>query len=314
MRGANGVMSSTIESSGMMIPLSLSIVLPAKNEAAAVGTTVAGILALYPEAEVIVVNDASTDATARIAAGAGARVVSHPYSKGNGAAIKTGARAAGGSVIIFMDADGQHDPADIPRLLAKMEEGYDMVVGARDRASQASLGRSFANRFYNRLATYMTGHRVEDLTSGFRAVRADKFREFLYLLPNGFSYPTTSTMAFFRAGYSVTYVPIKAARRIGKSHISLVRDGVRFLLIIFKIGTLYSPLKLFGPVALLMFLLGTGWYGHTLLEQGRFTNMSALLYTGGVITFMMGLISEQITALMYRDVAQDEMSRGRKDD
>lgn len=279
----------------------LIIVLPAKNEAAAVGTTVAAILSLYPLAEVIVVNDGSIDDTAQVAATAGAKVVTHPYSQGNGAAIKTGARAAKGDVLVFMDADGQHDPADIPRLLAKLDEGYDMVVGARDRASQASLGRSFANGFYNRLATYMTGHKVEDLTSGFRAVRADKFREFLYLLPNGFSYPTTSTMAFFRAGYGVTYVPIKAAKRIGKSHINLFRDGVRFLLIIFKIGTLYSPLKLFGPVALLMFLLATAWYGHTLLEFDRFTNMSALLYTGSVVTFMMGLISEQITALMYKD-------------
>lgn len=279
----------------------LSVVLPAKNESAAIGGTVAAIVMHYPQAEIIVVNDGSTDNTAQVAQEAGAKVINHPYSKGNGAAIKTGARAATGEVIVFMDADGQHDPADIPRLLAKLDEGYDMVVGARDRASQASVGRSLANGFYNRLATYMTGHKVEDLTSGFRAVRADKFREFLYLLPNGFSYPTTSTMAFFRAGYGVAYVPIKAAKRIGKSHINLVKDGVRFLLIIFKIGTLYSPLKLFAPVALVMFLLATGWYGHTLLSQGRFTNMSALLYTGSVVTFMMGLISEQITALMYKD-------------
>ena len=258
------------------------------------------IVGRYPGAEVLVVNDGSSDATAAIAEQAGARVINHPYSKGNGAAIKTGARAAQGDVIVFMDADGQHDPADIARLLARLQEGYDMVVGARQKGSQASVGRGLANRFYNALASYMTGHRVEDLTSGFRAVRADKFREFLYLLPNGFSYPTTSTMAFFRAGYSVAYEPIHAARRVGKSHIRLLRDGTRFLLIIFKIGTLFSPLKLFAPVALAMFLLGTGWYGWTWWHQGRFTNMSALLYTGSVITFMMGLISEQITALMYR--------------
>lgn len=280
---------------------SLSIVLPARNEAAAVGSTVAAIVARYPQAEVLVVDDGSSDETAQVALAAGAKVVSHPYSKGNGAAIKTGARAAVGEVMIFMDADGQHDPADIPRLLAKLEEGYDMVVGARDRGSQASVGRSLANRFYNRLATYMTGHKVEDLTSGFRAARADKFREFLYLLPNGFSYPTTSTMAFFRAGYGVAYVPIRAGKRIGKSHIHLLKDGARFLLIIFKIGTLYSPLKLFAPVALMLFVLASGWYGYTLLEQGRFTNMSALLYTGSVTVFLMGLISEQITALMYKD-------------
>lgn len=281
--------------------MKISIVLPAKNEAGAVGHTVQKIHAIYPQAEVLVVNDGSTDNTAAVAQAAGARVVHHPYSKGNGAAIKTGARAASGEVIVFMDADGQHDPADIARLLQMLEQGYDMVVGARQKGSQASIGRGLANGFYNRLASWMTGHKVEDLTSGFRAVRADKFREFLYLLPNGFSYPTTSTMAFFRAGYAVAYVPIHAAKRIGKSHIRLLRDGTRFLLIIFKIGTLFSPLKIFAPVALLMFLLATGWYGWTWVHEGRFTNMSALLYTGSVITFMMGLISEQITALMYRD-------------
>ena len=241
--------------------VSVSVVMPAKNEAGAIGGVVKALKALMEEVEVIVVNDGSSDDTAAVATAAGARVVSHPYSKGNGAAVKTGARAATGEVIVFMDADGQHDPADIARLLEKMAQGHDMVVGARQKGSQASVGRGFANGLYNRLASWMTGHRVEDLTSGFRAVRADRFREFLYLLPNGFSYPTTSTMAFFRAGYSVAYVPIHAARRIGTSHIRLLRDGARFFLIIFKIGTLFSPVKIFAPVALGMFLLATGWYG-----------------------------------------------------
>lgn len=281
--------------------MKISVVLPAKDEARTVGATVQGILAVVPGAEVIVVNDGSVDQTVATAERAGAKVVHHPYSKGNGAAIKTGSRAAAGDVIVFMDADGQHDPADIPRLLARLDQGYDMVVGARQKGSQASVGRGVANGFYNRLASYMTGHKVADLTSGFRAVRADKFREFLYLLPNGFSYPTTSTMAFFRAGYSVAYEPIHAAKRIGKSHIRLLRDGARFLLIIFKIGSLYSPLKLFAPLALLLFALATGWYGYTYTHMNRFTNMSVLLYVGSVMVFLMGLISEQITALMYRN-------------
>lgn len=281
--------------------MKVSIILPAKNESAAIGATVTQIRQCYPDAELIVVNDGSTDATAVIAEAAGARVVDHPYSKGNGAAVKTGARASTGDVLVFMDADGQHDPADIPRLLKQLEMGHDMVVGARQSGSQASVGRGIANGFYNKLATYITGHRIEDLTSGFRAVKADKFKEFLYLLPNGFSYPTTSTMAFFRAGYSVVYEPIHAAQRIGKSHIKLLQDGMRFLLIIFKIGTLYSPLKLFAPIAAIIFALATFWYGYTFVEQGRFTNMSALLYTASVIVFLMGLISEQITALMYKD-------------
>lgn len=284
-----------------MNKLMISIVLPAKNESTAIGQTIVQIQQLQRAHEIIVVNDGSTDDTVQVAETAGAKVISHPYSKGNGAAIKTGARNATGEIIIFMDADGQHDPQDIPRLLEKIEQGYDLVVGARQKGSQASVGRGIANSLYNNLATYMTEHKVEDLTSGFRAVRAEKFREFLYLLPNGFSYPTTSTMAFFRAGYSVAYVPIHAAKRIGKSHIKPIKDGVRFFLIIFKIATLFSPLKMFLPIAVVLFLVATGWYGYTMYEFHRFTNMSALLYTGSVMIFLMGLISEQITALMYKE-------------
>ena len=279
----------------------VSVVLPAKNESGAIEQTITKIMNLKLVNEVLVVNDGSTDNTAELAERAGAKVVSHPYSKGNGAAIKTGARNASGEVIVFMDADGQHDPADIPKLLAEIDKGYDLVVGARQKGSQASMGRGIANKFYNNLATYMTEHKVEDLTSGFRAVRADKFREFIYLLPNGFSYPTTSTMAFFRAGYSICYVRIHASQRIGKSHIQPLRDSIRFFLIIFKIATLYSPLKMFFPIAILLFLMGTGWYGYTLYEYHRFTNMSALFYTGSIMIFLMGLISEQITALMYKE-------------
>ena len=280
--------------------MKISVVLPAKNEAGAIGETILSIFQLNNVNEIIVVNDGSTDETANLAEQAGAKVIHHPYSKGNGAAIKTGARNATGDVIIFMDADGQHDPSDIKKLIEKIEQGYDLVVGARQKGSQASIGRGMANKLYNHLASYMSEHKIEDLTSGFRAVRAEKFKEFIYLLPNGFSYPTTSTMAFFRAGYSVTYVPIHAAKRIGKSHIHPVKDSVRFFIIIFKIATLYSPLKMFLPFAVLLFLLATGWYGYTLYEYQRFTNMSALLYTGSIMIFLMGLISEQITTLMYK--------------
>jgi glycosyltransferase involved in cell wall biosynthesis len=284
----------------------LSIILPAKNEAAAIGPLLNRLRERFPEAERIVVDDGSTDDTAAIAQAAGAKVLSRPYSMGNGAAIKAGTRAATGEVLVFMDADGQHDPDDIPRLLAKLDEGYDMVVGARDAASQASLGRGLANRFYNWLASYMTGQRIADLTSGFRAVRAARFREFLYLLPNGFSYPTTSTMAFFRAGYGVAYVPIRAAQRIGKSHIHLVKDGVRFLLIIFKIGTLFSPLKLFAPLAVLHAMLGIAYYGYTFTAHGRLSLATIFLLTAAVTIFLIGLVSEQITQLMYRPVEHEK--------
>lgn len=284
-----------------MIMLRVSVVIPAKNEEDSIGQVIESIKENIEEVEIIVVDDGSTDNTAAVAKATAAKVISHPYSKGNGAAIKTGAREAVGELIVFMDADGQHKAEDISRLLAKIECGNDMVVGARQKGSQASWGRGIANGFYNFFASWMTGHRVKDLTSGFRVVRSEKFREFLYLLPNGFSYPTTSTLAFFRAGYSVSYVPIHAEKRVGKSHIRPLRDGARFLIIIFKIGTLFSPLKIFAPVALLLFSLASVWYGWTWWNYHRFTNMSALLYTGSVVVFLMGLISEQITALMYRD-------------
>ncbi|QIK38348.1 glycosyltransferase family 2 protein [Caldichromatium japonicum] len=281
---------------------SISIILPAKNESACVGPLLAKIRALYPEAELIVVDDGSTDETPRIAEAAGARVISHPYSLGNGAAIKSGARAARGEVLVFLDADGQHDPADIPRLLAPLTQGYDMVVGARQRGSQANWGRGLANTFYNAFASLMTGHRIQDLTSGFRAVRTQRFRQFLYLLPNGFSYPSTITMAFFRSGYPVAYVPIHAGRRQGRaSHINPLRDGVRFLLILMKVATLYSPLKVFFPVSALLFVTGLGYYLYTFATMHKFTNMSLLLFTAALVVFMMGLVSEQITALSYRE-------------
>jgi glycosyltransferase involved in cell wall biosynthesis len=199
-----------------------------------------------------------------------------------------------------MDGDGQHDPQDIARLVARLDQGYDMVVGARDWDSQAGVGRGLANTLYNWLASRMTGQKVADLTSGFRVARAERFREFIHLLPNGFSYPTTSTMAFFRSAYGVAYEPIKAAQRVGKSHIKPIKDGIRFLLIIFKIATLYSPLKLFVPVSFVFFMLGFANYLYTFLSYGRLTNGSALMWSAGVIVFLIGLISEQITALTYR--------------
>ena len=277
-----------------------SIILPAKNEAESLKILLPELKKHHPNAEIIVVNDGSTDSTPFICEENNVSVITHPYSMGNGAAIKTGARNAMGDILVFMDADGQHKPEDINRFLHKLDEGYDLVVGARDSKSQASLARKFANGLYNRLASYVTNSKIEDLTSGFRAARASKFREFISLLPNGFSYPTTSTMAFFRAGYAVTYIPIKAHTRIGKSHISLLKDGVRFLLIIFKVGTLYSPLKIFVPFSFMTFAMGLSYYLYTFISAGRFTNMSALMFTTAMLMFFMGLISEQITALMYK--------------
>lgn len=280
----------------------LSIIIPAKNESVGLALFLECLRGKFQDAEIIVVDDGSSDQTSELAVAAGCRVVRHLYSKGNGAAIKTGARHANGDVLAFMDGDGQHHPDDILKLLEKLESGFDMVVGARDASGQASRHRGLANGLYNRLASWMVGHKVKDLTSGFRVVRRDKFLEFLYLLPNGFSYPTTITMAFFRAGYSVAYEPIAVRQRIKgtESHVRLWRDGIRFLLIIFKIGTLYSPLKLFAPVALAHALVGVGYYAFTFIEHGRLSLATIFLLSSSVTIFLIGLVSEQITQLMYR--------------
>lgn len=277
----------------------LSIIIPCYNDASSLQALLPRLRERFADAELLVVNDGSTDDTSETCKAAGAREVRHRYNMGNGAAVKTGARHARGEVLVFMDADGQHDPDEIPALLARLDSGYDMVVGARSARSQASFGRRLANGAYNRIASLITGQQVLDLTSGFRAVRAAHFREFLPLLPNGFSYPTTITMAFFRAGYAVGYHPIEAAQREGRSHINPLRDGVRFLLIIFKVATLYSPLKIFFPSAALVLMAGVFYYGWTFFTQGRFTNATTVLIIAGILIFLLGLISEQITTLLY---------------
>ena len=285
---------------------SFSIIVPAKNEENALRSLIPAIRELYKSAELIIVNDGSNDNTSKISRELGAIVIDHPYSVGNGAAIKSGARKATHTVLVTMDGDGQHNPVDIIKLLNKLNDGYEMAVGARSHKSQAGIRRWIGNQLYNKIASIIVGNKIEDLTSGFRAVDAKKFKESLHLLPNGFSYPTTITMAFFRNGYPVTYVPIEAQKRLGKSHLRLFKDGLRFLIIIFKVGTLYSPLKIFTPVSGFLFLTGIFYYMYTFMSMGRFTNMSALLLISSILVFLIGLISEQITTLLYSKSQKDQ--------
>jgi glycosyltransferase involved in cell wall biosynthesis len=274
-----------------------SIVIPVFNEAENLGKLLERIYALQlPGAEVVVIDDGSTDDSAGVAMQAGATVIRHPYNIGNGAAIKSGIRAARGKFLVFMDGDGQHKPEDIPKLLREAKN-YHMVVGARSKGSKLRFHRNVANLAYNFLATYVTRFPVEDLTSGFRVLeRLDALR-FIDLLPNTFSYPTTLTLAFLRSGLTVKYVPIRTLYRMGQSKISLVTDGVRFLLIIAKIATLFSPFRVFLPVSFFFFSAGMANYLYTYLSQGRLTNMSVFMWTTAVIVFMLGLVSEQIAAL-----------------
>jgi len=279
----------------------LSIIIPAFNEELVIETIIKRIQQVLQDYnyEIIVANDGSQDNTVALAQQAGARVINHPYNKGNGAAIKSGMRQAKGEIFITMDADGQHKPEDIPRLLEHLGP-YDMVVGARSKESETSIHRDIANSVYNNFASYMCERKIEDLTSGFRAIKADVARKFIYLLPNTFSYPTTLTLAIVRSGHSLLYVPIIAPKRVGKSKIKLLRDGSRFFIIILKVATLFSPLKVFLPVSIAMFGTGFG-YGlfKVIVWDVRYGPTSAMLMTMAIVVFMVGLVSEQIAQLRF---------------
>ena len=278
--------------------MNISIIIPAHNEEQALPALITGIRQHVSDAEIIVIDDGSTDETADRAQLAGARVINHPYKIGNGAAVKTGMRHATGDIIVVMDGDGQHDPADIPAML-KQADDYDMIVGARSRGAHASILRLFANALYNFLASYVTKFAIKDLTSGFRVLKRETAVRYVCLLPNTFSYPTTITLAFLRSGRSIKYIPITVHKRIGKSKIRILHDGFRFLLIIIKITTLYSPLHVFLPVSALLFLMGTTNYLYWFITETRFTNMSVMCILSSLMIFLMGLISEQITQMRY---------------
>ena len=282
----------------MADPSAVSIVIPAYNESDAIGEVIGVLRAAAPWREIIVVDDGSTDGTGECAAAAGATVVRHPYNIGNGAAVKNGVRRATGDYILIVDADGQHPPEDALRLVSKLGD-FDMVIGARSRATQATQARRAGNRFLNWLAGYLTGREIPDLTSGFRGARAAGLREFLHLMPNGFSTPTTTTLAFIKGGYSVTFEPIHARQRTGQSKIRLARDGAKFLMIIFKIVTIFSPLRIFVPISIASFALGVAYGIWNVVMHARIPNGSVLLILFAVVVFLVGLVSEQISALRF---------------
>lgn len=278
----------------MASPQDVSIVIPAYNEEAVIGSVVLGLKDQAGWREIVVVDDASTDGTAAAAERAGARVIRHPYNKGNGAAVKTGIRDALGDVVLLMDADGQHDPKDAPRV-AEPIGVYDMAIGTRSPRDQSAT-RAFGNAVFNALASWLSDRPIPDLTSGFRAARRSLLLEILHLLPNRFSYPTTSCLAFLKAGHNVTFVPVAARARVGASKLEPFRDGVRFLLIILKIVTLYSPLKVFFPVAASSFVLGVAYGIWNVVQHGKIPMGSALLIQLAIVVFLFGLVSEQIAA------------------
>ncbi len=282
----------------MADPSAVSIVIPAYNEADIIGEVVAALSAAARWQEIIVVDDGSRDATSDRAAASGALVAKHPYNKGNGAAVKTGIRRARAEFVLIIDGDGQHRPEDARRLVSRLGE-FDLVIGARAMSTQATRARRFGNNALNWLASYLTGRDIPDLTSGFRGARREYLLEFIHLLPNGFSTPTTTTLAFLKAGYSVAFEPVEARARVGHSKIRLARDGGKFLMIILKIITLFSPLRIFLPISLASFALGAAYAAWTIATQSHVTNSSVLLIMFAVIVFLVGLVSEQISALRF---------------
>jgi glycosyltransferase involved in cell wall biosynthesis len=283
------------------------VVLPVFNEADTITSLVRSLVAAMKQTgivwEVVMVDDGSDDRTidslkALIKAHPEqVRVVRHPHNRGNGAALRSGIRVARGEVVITMDADGQHDPSDIPSLLRHMPPN-DLVIGERKSSYAGPWQRKFANRFYNLFASYLSQREVRDLTSGFRAMRREAVLHFLPLFPEGFSAPTTTTLSFLKAGYNVAFVPVDVGPRAGgESKIRPWRDGVRFISLILRMIMLYDPLRIFLPIGAGMFALGVlAWAaGIWNAERLVFPNSAIFLFSSALMTWLLGLVSEQVS-------------------
>ncbi len=292
--------------------MKLSVIIPVYNERENIANFLTEVIEYcknfsFPY-EIIVVNDGSSDGTAEILSDfkdEHIKIIHHKHNIGNGGAVKTGIRNARGDYVIMIDGDGQHYPEDIGRILEKLEEGYHLVVGARDKKSQASFFRALGNAVYNKLASYVADFEIKDLTSGLRGAKRRVILKFLYMFPNGFSYPSTSTLAFLKAGYSLTYIPIKTRKRKGKSKIKLLKDGLKFFNIIAKITTLFSPMRIFFPVSLILFISAIVHFLYRFFVSGKYTLFTGILVLASIFTLLMGLISEQVSTLYYKDIDTD---------
>ncbi len=274
----------------------VAIIIPAYNEEEGIADVIAQLKELSGNYEIIVVDDGSTDNTHKLATDTGVKVIRHPYNKGYGAALKTGIRNAEADIVLFIDADGQHQPSDIKKLIQYIGE-YDMIVGARTKKSKISLLRRPGKKILSITANYLAGMKIPDLNSGFRALKKDVALEFMHILPNSFSFSTTITLALINSGYSVKYVPIEAPERVGTSKIKPFRDGFRFIMLIIRTVVLFNPLKVFLPVSAILFIVGFFELIREIIVYFDIWTAPVLLILSAILIFFFGLIADQISSL-----------------
>lgn len=284
----------------------ISIIIPAYNEEKSIESLIKNVKTLDIDKEIIVVNDGSTDDTEKIIKNiSDIKTILHPYNKGNGAAVKTGILASSNENIIIIDADGQHNPEDVVKLIEELDN-YDLVVGARTIDSDTEGIRDLGNYIFKKLGSYLTGIKIPDMTSGFRAFKKQHILRFFNLYPNGFSFPTTSTMCFLTTGLNVKFISIKSKKRAkgSISKIKPLRDGFKFILIILRIIML-NPLKIFLTAGGFFFFVGILWSFKTILNTGGFSAGGLLFLISGINLIFFGFIFDQIVALRKDFIQKD---------